>query len=155
MKCPHFSSAGDKLVEKLDGLPLCKTKGIRWEVKPHNEEIQVVDDYVGTQTFSCRNDVDLVSEVCEFLAKRLVVCRGALWFIQKNGTATVALPDDRAKRDVIQQQLIAELASCQLVLQSERDVPPCLIHESMSMLFQLSRNVCGQAVVNNDFEREY
>ena len=110
---------------------------------------------MGTESFCGRNDVELVSTICKVLAKRLVVCRGALWFIQKNGTVTVALPNDKAKRDVIQQQLIAELSSYEMALQPSTFQDPQIIHECMKTLYQFSRNVCGQAVVNNDFERLY
>ena len=60
----------------LNSLPECVERGVGWDDKEHNGDIQVDPDYTGTQGFHATSDVELVKAVCSYLFdnRRLACC---------------------------------------------------------------------------------
>jgi hypothetical protein len=78
----------DETVSKLNCLPCCQERSIKWDTKTHDGDIQVDPEYVGKESFHAPNDVLLVEQLAKHLYEqnRLAVCRGTLWYL--SGTET-------------------------------------------------------------------
>jgi hypothetical protein len=138
----------------LNNLVKSKQYGITWDQKLHDASIVVDPEYVPGSCFYAPTDTQLIHTLAKHLGNSgmLASCRGALWFHSLNETH-VALPFDRVKRELIVNRLYSILQHWELCLPGEDTVT--LITDSSTRLKMVCNSICGQALVDSDYENEY
>ena len=142
-------------LDTLNSLPECIDRGIKWDCKQHNSDIQVEPDYVENLSFTTSTDVDLVNRVCSHLhcEHRLACCHNVIWYTTLGTTETFVIGrNDSTTLNRALQRMIADIQGFELVHCAGGMVK---VHESMTALESIARKVLGQAPVDDKFEDRY